>query len=122
MIGTIEDYAAVAREVGSESWECQLGADSVMDLGAALVDGLAVGAPGAEVQLDAEFERLQAAADAINRACQTLSTAYGPTKQSLLERYDEIGKPAIREWNKSLKALCAETSVSTPLYRWSSRR
>lgn len=117
MIGTIEEYAAVARVGGAESWEFQLGADSVIDLGAALVDGLAVGAPSSEFQLDVEYGRLQAAADTINRACQTLATAYGPTKQTSLERFDEIWDPALREWNESLKALYTGTSVSAPVYR-----
>lgn len=114
LITGISDFAGQVRAGSLDDFSFQLGADTMMQTGEALVDGLAMGGPPEAAGRQAEYERLQAAAEGIDRAADTLASARGATRDSSLARFDEIWAPAVAEWNAALAALYAGTTVTAP--------
>lgn len=114
LVTGIADFANEVRGGTLDDWSFQLGADTAGDAGQALVDGLAMAGPPESAGRQAEYARLQGAADAIDRAADTLASARGSTRDSSLARFDEIWATAVPEWNSALSALYAGTTVTPP--------
>lgn len=114
LITGISDFTGDVRSGSLDDFSFQLGADTMMQSGEALVEGLALGGPPESTGRQAEYERLEAAAEAIDRAADTLASARGATRDSSLARFDEIWAPAVAEWNAALVALYAGSTVTPP--------
>lgn len=114
LITGISDFANDVRSGSLDDFSFQLGSDTMMQTGEALVDGLAMGGPPESTGRQAEYERLEAAAEAIDRAADTLASARGATRDSSLARFDEIWATAVPEWNSALAALYAGTAATPP--------